>query len=159
MLTGMGGFGPIVHVPLIYSLLLLGARLESQEGIRDEKVERKFEAALALRAAAARAKGRKVSPWVRALRRITRWSSQFTRWLQDALVHDWGWHAAVAKLKLLMRAYLRQARDPMLLSLSPPAKKLSPPSRHLWSGQPLQARDQNNGLRNTDRFGTISPTK
>lgn len=89
------------------SLLLLSARLENEEGIRDEKVERKFEAALALRMAAAKAKGRKVSPWVRALRWITRWSSQFTRWLQDALVHDWEWHAAVAKLKPLMQAYLR----------------------------------------------------
>lgn len=88
-------------------LLLLSARLESEEGIRDEKVERKFESALKLRAAAARAKGRRVSRWVGLLRRITRWSGQFTRWLQDALIHDWEWRSGIGKLKPLMQAYLR----------------------------------------------------
>jgi hypothetical protein len=88
-------------------LLLLSGRLEVQEGIRDEKVEAKYEAALKLRKAAARLKGMKVSPWVRVLRRITRWSSQFTRWLQDAIIHGWEWHPAVAKLRPLMCAYMR----------------------------------------------------
>lgn len=87
--------------------LLLSGRLEAEEGIRDEKVEAKYDAALKIRIAAALLAGKKVSPWVGVLRRITRWSSQFTRWLQDAIVHNWEWHAGVAKLVPLMRAYLR----------------------------------------------------
>ncbi len=88
-------------------LLLLSERLETEEGIRDEKVEAKYDAALKLRIAAALREAKTVSPWVRVLRRITRWSSQFTRWLQDAIVHNWEWQAAVAKLAPLMRAYMR----------------------------------------------------
>ena len=88
-------------------LLLLSGRLEAEEGIRDEKVEAKYDAALKIRIAAASLEGRKVSPLVRVLRRITRWSSQFTRWIQDAIVHNWEWHAGVAKLAPLMRAYMR----------------------------------------------------
>jgi hypothetical protein len=88
-------------------LLLLSGRLEVQEGIRDEKVENKYDAALQLRNEAARLNGKKVSPWVRVLRRITRWSSQFTRWIQDAIIHGWEWDAGLAKLRPLMRAYLR----------------------------------------------------
>jgi hypothetical protein len=81
--------------------------LEVEEGIRDEKVEAKYEAALKMRSVAARLIGKEVSHWVRVLRRITRWSSQFTRWVQDAIVHRWEWHAGVAKLAPLMRAYIR----------------------------------------------------
>jgi hypothetical protein len=88
-------------------LLVLSGHLEVQEGIRDEKVEVKYDAALQIRKKAARLKGKKVSPWVRVLRRITRWSSQFTRWIQDAIVHGWPWDAGIAKLRPLMRAYLR----------------------------------------------------
>jgi hypothetical protein len=88
-------------------LLLLSGRLETEEGIRDEKVEVKYEAALKVRHQAARGQGKTVSPWVRALRRITRWSSQFTRWLQDAILYAWDWGHGVEKLKPLMRAYLR----------------------------------------------------
>ena len=88
-------------------LLLLSAKLEAEEGIRDEKVEIKYAAALRERQRFARSQGRAVSPWVRILRRITRWSSQFTRWLQDALLHGWEWSEGLTKLRPLMRAYLR----------------------------------------------------
>lgn len=88
-------------------LLLLSGRLEVEEGIRDEKVEAKYDAALKIRIQAALLEGKKISPWVQVLRRITRWSSQFTRWIQDAIVHSWEWDAGVAKLAPLMRAYLR----------------------------------------------------
>jgi hypothetical protein len=88
-------------------LLLLSGRLEVEEGIRDEKVEAKYDAALKIRIRAALLEGKKVSPWVRVLRRITRWSSQFTRWIQDAIVHSWEWDDGVAKLAPLMRAYMR----------------------------------------------------
>lgn len=88
-------------------LLLLSGRLEVEEGIRDEKVEAKYDAALKIRIQAALLEGKKVSPWVQVLRRITRWSSQFTRWIQDAIVHSWQWDAGVAKLAPLMRAYMR----------------------------------------------------
>jgi hypothetical protein len=88
-------------------LLLLSGRLEAQEGIRDEKVEVKYDAALKIRIEVALLAGRKVSPWVRVLRRITRWSSQFTRWIQDAIAHNWEWQTGVAKLAPLMRAYMR----------------------------------------------------
>lgn len=108
------GTGPVAaqvqneFLVLVHNLLLLlSQRLEVQEGIRDEKVEIKYEKALLVRNTTARLKGKKVSPWVRVLRRITRWSSQFTRWIQDALVHSWEWQAGVAKLRPLMRAYMR----------------------------------------------------
>ena len=93
---------------LVHNLLiLLSTKLEAEEGLRDEKVEVKYEAALQVRERLAKTRGRSVSPWVRVLRRITRWSSQFTRWLQDALVHRWAWPEAVAELRPLMLAYLR----------------------------------------------------
>jgi len=108
------GSGPVAaqvqneFLVLVHNLLLLlSGRLEAQEGIRDVKVERKFEAALALRKKAASAKGRAVSPWVPVLRQITRWSSQFTRWMQDAILHSWDWPLGIQKLKPLMQAYLR----------------------------------------------------
>ena len=88
-------------------LLLLSARLEAEEGIRDEKVEIRYEAAVKNREATAQSKGRTVSPFVRILRLITRWSSQFTRWMQDAILSGWDWHAGIEKLRPLMRAYLR----------------------------------------------------
>jgi hypothetical protein len=108
------GTGPVAaqvqneFLVLVHNLLLvLSQRLETEEGIRDEKVEAKYEAALKVRTTVARQNGKAVSPWVRLLRRITRWSSQFTRWLQDAMVHGWAWDLAIAKLRPLMRAYLR----------------------------------------------------
>jgi Transposase DDE domain len=88
-------------------LLLLSGKLEDQEGIRDEKVEKKYEAALQIRTALARLNDKSVSPFVRILRRVTRWSSQFTRWIQDAIVHGWHWHFGIEKLRPLMRAYMR----------------------------------------------------
>lgn len=93
---------------LVHNLLiLLSTKLEAEEGLRDEKVEVKYEAALQARERVAKSRGRSVSPWVRVLRRITRWSSQFTRWLQDALLHRWEWTEGLAKLRPLMHAYLR----------------------------------------------------
>jgi len=108
------GTGPVAaqvqneFLALVHNLLLdLSQRLEDEEGIRDEKVEKKYDAALRERQKTAKSNGKSVSPWVAALRRITRWSSQFTRWLQDAIVHGWNWNAGVAKLRPLMYAYLR----------------------------------------------------
>jgi hypothetical protein len=93
---------------LVHNLfILLNARLETQEKIRDEKVEQKYAAALKVRNQAALLKGKTVSPWVRALRRITRWSSQFTRWMQDAILNGWDWDCGVQKLRPLMCGYLR----------------------------------------------------
>jgi hypothetical protein len=88
-------------------MLLLSGRLESEEGIRDQKVEDKYAAALKQREATAKRAGKSVSPWVKVLRRATRWSSQFTRWLQDAIVHEWNWTDGLAKLRPLMLAYMR----------------------------------------------------
>lgn len=108
------GAGPVAaqvqneFLVLVHNLLLLLSRkIEVEEGIRDEKVEIKYEAAFRERQRVARSQGRSVSPWVRALRQITRWSSQFTRWLQDALVHRWEWSVGMRKLRPLMQAYLR----------------------------------------------------
>ena len=108
------GLGPVPaqvqneFLVLVHNLLLLlSARLEAEEGIRDEKVEIRYEAAVKNREATAQSKGRTVSPFVRILRLITRWSSQFTRWMQDAILSGWDWHAGIEKLRPLMRAYLR----------------------------------------------------
>ena len=81
--------------------------MESEEGIGDETVEKKYAAALQQREATAQRAGKTVSPWVKMLRRATRWSSQFTRWLQDAIVHAWNWTDGVAKLRPLMLSSLR----------------------------------------------------
>jgi hypothetical protein len=108
------GSGPVAaqvqneFLVLVHNLfLMLSATLEVQEGIRDQKIDRKYEVALQVRIQAAKSKGRTVSPWVRALRQITRWSGQFTRWVQDALIHGWDWNLGIEKLRPLMRAYLR----------------------------------------------------
>jgi len=108
------GSGPIPaqvqneFLVLVHNLLiLLSGKLEDQEGIRDEKVEKKYEAALKIRSALARLKDKTVSPFVRSLRRITRWSSQFTRWVQDAILLGWNWRIGVEKLRPLMQAYMR----------------------------------------------------
>jgi hypothetical protein len=108
------GTGPVAaqvqneFLVLVHNLLLLlSGRLEVHEGIRDEKVEIKYEAALQARKEVARLNGKKVSPWVPVLRRVTRWSSQFTRWVQDALIHNWEWQVGIAKLRPLMQAYMR----------------------------------------------------
>ena len=108
------GLGPVAaqvqneFLVLVHNLLLLlSERLAAEEGIRDEKVEMKYEAAVKQREATAKSKGRAVSPLVRILRRITRWSSQFTRWMQDAIIWGWDRQAGIEKLRPLMRAYLR----------------------------------------------------
>ena len=88
--------------------LLISHRLETQESIRDEKAEQKYQKWLLQRENLACAAGRTVSPWVKELRaRVTRWSSQFIRWLVDALSFNWRWAEGVAKLRPLMLAYLR----------------------------------------------------
>jgi hypothetical protein len=108
------GTGPVAaqvqneFLVLVHNLLLiLSERLEREEGIRDEKVEKKYDAALKERQKTAKANGQSVSPWVAMLRRITRWSSQFTRWIQDAIVHGWNWTSGIVKLRPLMCEYLR----------------------------------------------------
>lgn len=88
-------------------MLLLSQRLETQEGIRDEKVERKNALWITARRVAASQKQRKVSDWVRKLRAITRWSSQYVRWLTDAIQQGWEWSKGVEKLRPMMAAYLR----------------------------------------------------
>lgn len=89
-------------------VLLLNHRLETQENIRDEKAEIKYQNWIIKREEVARTARRTVSPWVKALRtRVTRWSCQFTRWLAEALLGDWEWKAGVEKLRPLMRAYMR----------------------------------------------------
>lgn len=107
------GIGPVAaqvqneFLVLTHNLLILLSVHLAAEGIRDEKVERKYAAALKLREAAAKLAGRKVSPWVGGLRQITRWSSQLTRWLQDAMIHDWNWQVGLEKLRPLMSDYMR----------------------------------------------------
>lgn len=108
------GLGPVAaqvqneFLVLVHNLFLfLCGRLDAEEGINDEKVEKKYEATLRKREAAAQSQGRSVSFLVRILRRITRWSSQFTRWMHDAIVHDWDWNDGIEKLRPLMIAYLR----------------------------------------------------
>ena len=89
-------------------VLLICHRLETEESIRDEKAEQKYQNWLARRGSLAKTVGRTVSPWVKALRsRVTRWSCQFTRWLADALTFNWRWTDGIAKLRPLMLAYLR----------------------------------------------------
>lgn len=88
-------------------MLLLSQRLETQEGIRDEKLERKNALWMTARRVAASQKQRKVSGLVGKLRAITRWSSQYVRWLTDAIQQGWEWSKGLEKLRPMMVAYLR----------------------------------------------------
>ena len=107
------GIGPVAaqvqneFLVLTHNLLLILSLQLAADGIRDEKVERKYVAALKLREAVAKQAGRRVSPWVGALRQMTRWSSQPARGLQDALVHDRDRHPGLQKLRPLMLASMR----------------------------------------------------
>jgi len=59
-------------------VLPLSQGLETQESIRDEQAEEKYQKWLEQLGCVGRAVGGKVSPWVKALRtRVTRWSFNF----------------------------------------------------------------------------------
>ncbi len=66
-------------------ILLLGQQLESDCGLRERKVEKKYERWLKLREQAAEAAGRTLNRFVLSVRRIAGHTLQFIRWLRNHL--------------------------------------------------------------------------
>jgi len=95
-------------IVMTYNLMLgLSHQLETQAGITDVKVERKYARWLEQREQAAQQRGGKVSSWVRALRRATQMSVQFIRWLRYHLRTRTLYEEAIELLRPLMLEYLR----------------------------------------------------
>jgi hypothetical protein len=95
-------------VCLAHNLMVLFERcLESDEGIRDTKVERKREKRAELVAALARERGEILNPMVQQCRRSTQRSLQSIRWLRRCLCQPTSWREEVDLLRPLMEHYLR----------------------------------------------------
>ena len=87
-------------------IVLLRNQLASEEGIREEKVERKREEALTIRAAIARPKGKKVAYIQRLMPVAVQLTAQLIRALRNGIIVGMRWLAAVGQLRVAMKAYL-----------------------------------------------------
>ncbi len=86
--------------------LMLEREIEQQEGIRDEKTEKRKADRIKTSTAEAVAKKRTFNPLVAGIRRVTKRSVQFIGWLQSCLEHRTCWRKAMKQLRPLMEAYL-----------------------------------------------------
>ena len=87
-------------------IVLLRNRLASDEGIREEKVERKRGEAMEIRAARARPKGRKVA-YIHGLMPVAvQLTAQLIRALRNGIIAGMRWLAAVHLLRAATKAYL-----------------------------------------------------
>ena len=94
-------------VCLAHNLMLMLERLiAATEGIRDEKVEVKRAARLALAGRVAAAAGRRPNPLVAGCARATERSLQFIRWLRYCLGKPRQWSLEVEQLPRYMKAYI-----------------------------------------------------
>lgn len=95
-------------IALAHNLMLcLSRRLEQEEQITDEKIEKKYDAWIQAREQKAQAQsGKRVSIWIKKLRMATQFSCQFIRWLRNHLRFNAAYEAAVAALRPLMLKYL-----------------------------------------------------
>lgn len=95
-------------VVLAHNLLMLfEAKVESEHGIRDEKVRKKYNKALRERARAARKKGRRLPRMIKLLRtRATQLSFQFIRWLRNHLTIKASYKESLPALRIAMNAYI-----------------------------------------------------
>lgn len=87
-------------------IVLLRNQLASEEGIREEKVERKREKALKIRSAIARRKGRKVAYIQRLMPVAVQLTAQLIRALRNGIIVGMRWLAAVGQLRVAMKSYL-----------------------------------------------------
>jgi len=80
--------------------------LETEEGITDEKVQRKQAKRQAMVIKKVQAAGRKINPMLLKFQKATQRSLQFIRWLRTELTRNSSWQYAVEKLRPLMLEYL-----------------------------------------------------
>ena len=86
--------------------VLLRRRLETEEGAREEKVERKREEAMEIRETRAKAMGGKV-PFIQSLMPVAvQLTAQFIRALRNGIIVGMRWMAAVGVFGTAMKAYL-----------------------------------------------------
>jgi hypothetical protein len=95
-------------IALAHNLMLLfEAKVEREHGIRDEKVEKKYNKALQDRAQEAREKGRRLPRMIKLLRtRATQLSCQFIRWLRNHLTSKASYEQSLPALRDAMNAYI-----------------------------------------------------
>jgi hypothetical protein len=94
-------------VCLAHNLMLMLERLIGEsEGIRDEKVEVKRAARLALAERVIAAAGRRPNPLVAGCARATERSLQFIRWLRYCLGKPRPWSLEIEALRPYMKAYI-----------------------------------------------------
>lgn len=88
-------------------MLLLETKVRRDHGIRDEKVEKKYEKQLCRREEVARQEGRRLPRMIRLLRRrATQFSRQFIRWLRNHLNIQASYEASLPALRSVMASYL-----------------------------------------------------
>jgi hypothetical protein len=87
-------------------MLMLEREIESSEGVRDEKVDKKREARRQQMEQEIVAAGRTPNPLVTSWSRATERSLQFVRWLRYCLNHSRSWRLEIEQLKPYMKAYI-----------------------------------------------------
>ena len=87
-------------------LLLLRQKLNTEHGIREEKVERKREESLTQRQEKATQHGRTVARFQEKLPAIVQLTAQFIRALRNGIIRALRWTAALSHFRIAMKAYL-----------------------------------------------------
>ena len=87
-------------------LVLLRRELESDNGVREEKVERKRADQLVRRERQARAAGRKVAAVQKRLPSVVQLTAQFIRTLRNGILTGMRWIRALELLRAATKAYL-----------------------------------------------------
>ena len=87
-------------------VVLPGRRLETEEGAREEKVERKREGAMEIRETRAKDRGGKV-PYIQSLMPVAvQLTAQFIRALRNGIIVGMRWLAAIGLFRTAMKSYL-----------------------------------------------------
>ncbi|MFT5190462.1 MAG: hypothetical protein ACI957_003497 [Verrucomicrobiales bacterium] len=88
-------------------MLLMEAKVQDEHGIRDEKVEKKYDKELQRRERIASKAGRRLPRMIRMLRRrATQFSLQFIRWLRNHLAIKSSYEESLPALRTAMAAYI-----------------------------------------------------
>ncbi len=87
-------------------ILMLEREIETSEGVRDEKVDKKREARRQQMEQEIVAAGRTPNPLVTSWSRAAERSLQFVRWLRYCLNHSRSWRLEIEQLKPYMEAYI-----------------------------------------------------
>ena len=86
--------------------LMLEREIKTDEGIEDIKTMKRKARRIAQARAKSEAAGVKFNPLVEGVRRVSKRSAQFIRWLQSSLEHRTCWEHAIKQLRPLMEEYL-----------------------------------------------------